>query len=665
LGRPFVLVDVHGPVSEIEGTVVAGYRLEAVVGRGGMGVVYRATQLDLDRTVAVKVIAAELLQDDATRRRFVQESRVAASIDHPHVIPIHAAGEEAGVPYLVMRYVAGDDVRSLVRREGPMSPARAARIVAQVAGALDAAHAKGLVHRDVKPANVLLGTGDHAYLSDFGLARRDHSIAGGPTLSGQWVGTLDYVAPEQIRGGRVDGRADVYALGCVLFFLLTGEVVFRRDTDEARLWAHLVATPPTPSAVAPSVPRAFDAVIARALAKAPDDRYPSAGDLGRAAMAAAAGAKVNARERAVAIGDAAPGESPTRSSDHARPRRRRRIAAPGAAFLAAVAALLLWSPDDPRPVAEQPPPAATPTATPRPAPERRRSQITPRIAKRVPVGRRPNALEVVGRRMWVGSFATTTLDAIDLRTGRPISRARRDVGAGVADLAAAHGKLWVATRANQLLQLDAASGEPNGPPISLPLAPVVVAADGDDVVTGVEFKKDDVQYARLIRVDAETGAVETVTNVAHGMGGALYWRGWLWTLHGEPNYIVRRDPETLLAKQRIDMPGNSVGSLTYGAGALWATIPDQDLLVRYRPGWRQRALVEVGARPVGVQISDGRAWVASNGSSTLESVDADSLRHVRRRLRLPLNPLSVLALRHRLWIACVGESTIARVDLRS
>ncbi|HEV2711665.1 MAG TPA: serine/threonine-protein kinase, partial [Gaiellaceae bacterium] len=283
--------------------MLAGHRIEAVVGRGGMGVVYRATQLDLDRTVAMKVIAAELLEDDAARRRFLQESRLAASIDHPHVIPIHAAGERDGVPYLVMQYIAGDDARGLVRRVGPVDPARAARIVAQVAEALDAAHAAGLVHRDVKPANVLLAVGDHAYLTDFGLSRHLRSTSG-PTASGRWVGTADYVAPEQIRGGHVDARADVYALGCVLFFLLTGEVPFPRLDDEARLWAHLTEPPRRVSVVASSVPHAFDAVIERALAKAPDDRYPSAGDLGRAALAAAEGRHVTETERTVARGAA-------------------------------------------------------------------------------------------------------------------------------------------------------------------------------------------------------------------------------------------------------------------------------------------------------------------------------------------------------------------------
>src|ERR1700753_3118116 len=173
------------------GTVFPGHRIEAVAGRGGMGVVYRATQLGLDRTVALKVIAPGLLDDQNVRQRFVRESKVAASIDHPNVIPVYYAGEENGIAYIAMRYVAGDDIRSLVRREHKLPPARAARIVAQIGNALDAAHAAGLVHRDIKPANVLLGPEDHAYLTDFGLTKHVLSVAGS-TKPGHWVGTLDY-----------------------------------------------------------------------------------------------------------------------------------------------------------------------------------------------------------------------------------------------------------------------------------------------------------------------------------------------------------------------------------------------------------------------------------------------------------------------------------------
>ena len=290
------------------GTVFAGHRIESVAGRGGMGVVYRATQLALDRTVALKVIAPGLLEDQTVRNRFVRESKVAASIDHPNVIPIYYAGEEDGIAYIAMRYVAGDDVRSLVRREGQLDPERAARLVAQVGAALDEAHAAGLVHRDIKPANVLLTSEDHVYLTDFGLTKHALSVAGS-TKPGHWVGTLDYVAPEQIRGERIDARADVYALGCLLFYALTGDVPFKRESDEARLWAHLSEPPPKPSER--GVPDAFDPVIERALAKDPEERYPSAGDLGRAAVAAATNRRPTERERLVAKGAAAPIESPT------------------------------------------------------------------------------------------------------------------------------------------------------------------------------------------------------------------------------------------------------------------------------------------------------------------------------------------------------------------
>lgn len=287
------------------GSEIAGYRIEGVLGRGGMGVVYRATQQRLDRAVALKLIAPAFAQDPAFRERFERESRIAASIEHPNVIPVHEAGEHDGLLFISMRFVDGTDLRALLGEGGRLEPARTAALVAQVAAALDAAHAHGLVHRDVKPANVLVAAGDHAYLTDFGLSKHAASAAG-LTGTGQFVGTLDYIAPEQLAGDRVDARADVYALGCVLFESLTGQVPFPRDSDPAKLWAHMNEPPPRPSEVAPGVPEQFEAVVARALQKAPDDRYASAGDLGRAAIAAAEGREASQPERMVATGDAAP-----------------------------------------------------------------------------------------------------------------------------------------------------------------------------------------------------------------------------------------------------------------------------------------------------------------------------------------------------------------------
>ena len=274
----------------------AGCRIEAVAGRGGMGVVYRATQLGLDRAVALKLVAPERAADANFRARFEREARVAAAIEHPNVIPVYGAGEEDGRLYLLMRWVPGTDLQALIRRSGRLGHVHAATIVAQVAAGLDAAHAVGLVHRDVKPANVLLGGEDgsgHVYLSDFGLTL-DPSADTRVTDSGEWFGTVDFMAPEQFEGDRPGTRTDVYALGCVLYAALTGEPPFPRASVPGTILAHLNDPPPRPSATA-GVPQAFDGVVARALAKRPSDRYRSAGELASAALGAAAGPRRSGR----------------------------------------------------------------------------------------------------------------------------------------------------------------------------------------------------------------------------------------------------------------------------------------------------------------------------------------------------------------------------------
>ena len=295
------------------GDEFAGYRIERSLGRGGMGVLYLAVEPGLERRVALKLIAPEAAADEVFARRFAEESRIAASIEHPNVVPIYAAGEEDGTPFIAMRYVAGSDLGKRLGREGRLAPAVAAALIAQVGNGLDAIHAAGLVHRDVKPANVLLGGAggeDHAYITDFGVAR-NVATKSGLTQTGRFVGTLDYVAPEQISGGAVDARADVYALGCLLFKLLTGEVPFPKDGEAARLYAHLNDPPPAPSLHATEVPMALDDVVIRAMSKQPGDRYPSAGDLGRAAVAALSGSRPDLPERTVATGAAATREAPT------------------------------------------------------------------------------------------------------------------------------------------------------------------------------------------------------------------------------------------------------------------------------------------------------------------------------------------------------------------
>ncbi len=271
------------------GTVLAGYRVEALLGRGGMSVVYLAEDERLHRNVALKILASHLAKDESFRERFLRESQLAASIDHPNIVPIYEAGELGELLFIAMRYVEGSDLKERLRH-GRLEPREAIGILAQVASALDAAHARGLVHRDVKPSNVLLDIGagpdgaDHAYLADFGLTKRitDETGIGD---DGHLMGTIHYVAPEQIAGEEVDGRADVYSLGCVLYECLVGEPPFRRKSDVAVLFEHLEAEPPAASATRPELPVALDAVIARALAKDPDSRYSTCRELARAALA--------------------------------------------------------------------------------------------------------------------------------------------------------------------------------------------------------------------------------------------------------------------------------------------------------------------------------------------------------------------------------------------
>ncbi|GAA2717984.1 MULTISPECIES: serine/threonine-protein kinase [Streptomyces] len=262
------------------GRQIAGYRVESEIGRGGMAVVYRARDLRLGRTVALKLLAPELARNDTFRQRFAHESRVAAAIDHPHIVPVFEAGEVEGVLYIAMRYVPGQDLRALLDREGPLPLTTASRIAGQVASALDAAHAHDLVHRDVKPGNILVAEGtdsehpEHVYLTDFGLTKKSLSLTG-YTRVGQFVGTLDYVAPEQISGKPVDGRCDVYSLACVVFETLTGAPPFRREDDMALLWAHQNEPPPRLTEYVPELPAGVDDVLAQALAKSPDDRFDS------------------------------------------------------------------------------------------------------------------------------------------------------------------------------------------------------------------------------------------------------------------------------------------------------------------------------------------------------------------------------------------------------
>ncbi len=334
------------------GDEFAGYRVRSVLGRGGMSVVYQAENLRLGNVIALKVLAPELASDDVFRARFLEESRIAASLNHPNVIPIYDMGSQEDLLYIAMRYVSGTDMRQMIKKRGRILPATALFLVGQAARALDAAHRRGLVHRDVKPGNLLIERGsdeadpDHVYLADFGITKHAMSRSG-LTSTGQFLGTIDYVAPEQIRGLSVLGLADQYSLGCVLYECLTGRVPFEKDLDAAIIWAHVEENPARPTVLRPELPPGIDEVFARVLAKRPDERYGSCREfidaahvaLGPGAVRACEGGAMASRRRPA--GAAPPGGTGHRDGQQppaGPPGARRGFLRPGW-----IAALTAWS----------------------------------------------------------------------------------------------------------------------------------------------------------------------------------------------------------------------------------------------------------------------------------------------------------------------------------
>jgi streptogramin lyase len=635
-----------------------------------MGVVYQAKQLDLERVVALKVIAPELLDDDDVRARFLTEARAAASVDHPNVIPVHAAGEDDGIAYIAMRFVAGDDLRALVRYGGPFDPAGAAAIVAQAAAALDAIHRAGFVHRDVKPANLLVDRDSHVYLTDFGLAKAVFTRTGG-TRTGQWVGTLDYVSPEQIRGGRIDARADVYALGGVLHFALTGHVPFDREGDEAKLWAQLSAPPPVPSAVRRGLPAQFDLAVARAMAKEPDERYPSAGDLGRAARAAASGRAPSEPERMVARGAAAPGAAPTEPGLAAeastrtaaqfaatRPRRRRApLLVAGGLLLAVVGAVVataLVMREDPPGAALLPRPTAAPTAT---------AAALPRaVATIESVGDRPEGIALAGGDLWVISSRQPAVTRVVAATGRE-RRGHPRVGRGASAIVAYGDSVWVALddgTSNAVLRLDARTGKERSR-ISVPASPRRLAVDSSGVWVGTGSNVG--QPGMVLRYDLESEDLLQRLDVREGVGGLLAAPGTIWVVKRDTNKLARMKPGATELDDWATLPGRAM-SLSYADPAVWVVLDDQDTIVRVRA--RDGHLVQgpAGNDPTHSLQAGGRVYIASRNTNAVLVLDPTTLEPTQDPIGVGVNPYALVADEKSIWVTGLGDNTLTEIRYR-
>jgi predicted Ser/Thr protein kinase len=603
---------------------VAGYRIEQRIGRGGMGEVYRARDTALDRPVALKLLRVELRADERFRERMLRESRLAAALDHPNVVPIYEAGEAHDRLFIAMRYVEGADLRTLLRREGRLDPPRAIRIAAQVADALDVAHERGLVHRDVKASNVLVahpGQREHCYLADFGLTQSASDT--GPT-DGQFMGTVDYVAPEQIRGDELDGRADQYALGCLVFELLTGTLPFTPASDVAVVFAHLQEPPPRATSRNADLPAAVDAVLQRALAKDPGERYDSC----RAFVDATA----------AALGVSTPIESARRS--------RRTVAVVAAAALAIVAALgvtgaaLLTRGDG--------------SATAETGSLLRIDPTSARVSARTALPGSPGAVAVAGSSVWVGDFRNDALWRYTARTG---SVAPIVTSGEPRDIAVLGGKVYVAAESPNLgsglvVRYDAATGHRLDYVRSQNCA--IGSGEGVVWVAGCPFvdrlSTDDRPLHRIRHVFLAWPSPHVAENDRIqfrelAVGGASLWvlgdalDRRLWELDGHTGAVR--------STTQLDFPPRS---LVYADGRVWITDPLDDRVVAFDArSHAVTARIHVCRGAAGIAASPGSIWVACSLGGEVDRI-ASATESLVGRISVPGSPVEVAAGPSGVWV---------------
>jgi YVTN family beta-propeller protein len=605
------------------GTQLGSYRIEVLLGRGGMGVVYRAEDLRLGRKVALKLLASHLTEDERFRSQFLAESRLAASIDHAGIVPIYEAGESDGHLYIAMRYVEGTDLGSLLRREGAMEAQRAIDLVAQLGQALDAAHARGLVHRDVKPSNALLaveGAHEHVYLADFGLTRHVATVAG-VTAGDNLVGTVDYLAPEGIAGEPADERADLYSLGCVLFEVLTGEVPFPRDSDVATIYAHLEDEPPRPSERRAGVPAALDAVVARAMAKEPESRFQS-------------GAELVAAARAALAPDAqTTDQPPVRARRRPSPRVVVAGAAAALALLALAGILLVGHSGDGGTLAIAHTDALAVIDPAKHA-----------LIADIPVGSSPSQVTAGAGALWVANAGGGTVSRIDPRT-RAVSQTIT-VGSGPGAVAVGAGGVWavntldgtlswISPATNQVVKTVPAGNSPSG---------VCVAA-------GVVWVAS--TYDRtIVRFDPVSGRATTIqlddqpTQLACG-GGTV----WAASQSAGTVTEVRPGKDRGAVVRRIPV-GRNPSAVAWGRGALWVANTDDGTVWRIdgRSGV-PTAVIALGLQsgPASIVVSASGVWVGNQRAGTVARIDP-AHNVVAQTLKIGNPPQGLAVVDGALWV---------------
>src|SRR5262245_17047662 len=594
------------------GTVLAGFRVERLIGEGAMGAVYLAEAPDGGQ-VALKLLSPELARDDRFRQRFLRESHVAASLDHPHIVPTIASGEEGGVLYLAMAYVEGADLRELLRHTGRLEPERTLSLIRQVAEALDAAHAAGLVHRDVKPGNILVTQGpeaEQAYVCDFGLARHVTSVS---SLTGErgFVGTIDYVPPEQIEGGQLDGRADVYSLGCVLYECLAGARPYDRDSELSVVFAHLNAPPPRVTDIRPELPEAFDGVFGKALAKSAEERYATCGELAAAARAALHGEAVGRRRRG----------------------RRRHVLLLGAAAVAAAAAALAG--------------AFVLTVGGSPASHQRSLAIAPNSLGVVDAKTRRVVRDIAFRRAtwdvaFDGRWAWALLGEHEIARIDPATGGWRPITLPLAPstgdrIATGGGAVWVPQGSGRVLRIDRAGER-------------ITKLDVPGRGRGIAYGAGSVWVGRgatVVRLDPKTGRLLRRFALPSDSTWVVFADGAAWAASVEGD-VTKIDPRDNGVKNQ-SLPG-WISDLAVGGGFVWASVngvvfrlSEDDLSI-------QPTISGLGD-PESISFGGGVLWVANTTGRAISRIDPITL--ARSNVALEAGPQVVRYHAGSLWIGSV------------